>query len=108
MCARYNIPLGEEKEVDGRKVTIASAVYHFVVHKINDPDDNETQTMETTKKISKKRNSKKSLPKSEGSSKVIHMKFASKDTARVSSFMRQYLKDSTCEIQVIPLDLPYR
>ena len=103
MCARYNIPLGEEKEVDGRKVTTASAVYHFVIHKIKDLDDEDVQTMTFTKSKSKRR--KRS---SEQSDKVIHLKFASKHTARVSSFMRQYLKDSTCEIQVIPLDFPYR
>ncbi|XP_065917902.1 3'-5' exoribonuclease HELZ2-like isoform X2 [Dysidea avara] len=106
VCARYNIPLGEEKEVDGRKVTTASAVYHFIIHQIEDEQDGgESQTMVFTKRRSKKQNAKKLV---EGSRKVIHLKFASKDTARVSPFMRQYLKDSTCEIQVIPLDLPYR
>ena len=104
VCARYNIPLGEEKEIDGRKVTTASAVYHFVIHQIEE-DGKESQTMTTTRKRSKKQNIKNGLG---GRSKVIHLKFASKDTARVSPFMRQYLKDSTCEIQVIPLDLPYR
>ena len=105
VCARYDIPLGEEKEVDGRKVTTASAVYHFVIHQIEDPDNNKAQTIVFTKKMSTKKNAKKP---SGDSSKVIHLKFTSKDTARVSPFMRQYLKDSTCEIQVIPLDLPYR
>ncbi|XP_065917904.1 3'-5' exoribonuclease HELZ2-like isoform X2 [Dysidea avara] len=105
VCARYNIPLGEEKEVDGRKVTTASAVYHFVIHQIEDQDGGGSQTMTTSKRSSKKQNAKKSV---ERSGKVIHMKFASKDIARVSPFMRQYLKDSTCEIQIIPLDLPYR
>ena len=108
VCARYNIPLDKEKEVNGRKVTTASAVYHFVIHQIEDPDDSETQTMVTTKKRSKKQNAKKSKSVKQESGKVIHLKFASKDTARVSSFMRQYLKDNTCEIQVIPLNLPYR
>ena len=105
VCARYNIPLNEEKEVDGRKVTTASAVYHFVIHQIEDQDGRESEKMAAAKKQSKKRNSKKVV---EGRSKVIYLKFASKDAARVSSFMKQYLKDSTCEIQVIPLDLPYR
>jgi len=105
VCARYNIPLGEEKEVDGRKVTTASAVYHFIIHQIEDKDSRGSQTMATTRRHSKKQNTKKLIKES---NKVIHMKFASKDTARVSPFMRQYLKDSTCEIQVIPLDLPYR
>jgi len=113
VCARYNIPLGEEREVNGRKVTTASAVYHFVIHKIKEPDDDDdgkTETMITTKKRSKKRNAKKlrSSDKQEICT-VIHLKFTSKDTARVSPFMKQYLmKGSTCEIQVIPLDLPYR
>ena len=105
VCARYNIPLGEEKEVDGRKVTTASAVYHFIIHQIEDKESRGSQTMATTRRRSKKQNTNKLIKES---NKVIHMKFASKDTARVSPFMRQYLKDSTCEIQVIPLDLPYR
>ena len=108
VCARYNIPLCEEKEVDGRKVTTASAVYHFVIHQIEDPNDRETQTMATAKKKSRKQNAYKSKSVKQESNKIVHMKFASKDTARVSPFMRQYLKDSTCEIQVIPVDLPYR
>ena len=110
VCARYNIPLGEEKEVNGRRVTTASAVYHFVIHQIEEPDDNERhQTVFTTKKRFKKQNAKKRRPDNERqSNKVIHMKFASKDIARVSPFMGQYIKDTTCEIQVIPLSLSYR
>jgi len=108
VCARYNIPLVEEKEVNGRKVTTANAVYHFVIHQIEEPDNSRSQTMAPPKKRSKKQNAKKSKSGRQESNKVIHLKFASKDTARVSSFMRQYLKDSTCEIQIIPLDLPYR
>ena len=110
VCARYKIPLGEEKDVDGRKVTTASAVYHFVIHHIKEPDDDEdkTQIVATNKKRTKKRNAKKLRSEKEESSKVIHLKFTSKDTARVSPFMRRYLNNNTCEIQVIPLDLPYR
>ena len=101
VCARYNIPLGEEKEVDGRKVTTASAVYHFIIHHIEDQyGSGKSQTMAAVIK----QNAKMSV---KGSDKVIHLKFASKDTARVSPFMRQYLH-STCEIQVIPLGTPYR
>ena len=80
VCSRYNIPLGEEKEVNGRKVTTASAVYHFVIHQIKDPDG--TETMETIKKRSKKQNSKKLQSHNKESSKVIHLKFASKNTTQ--------------------------
>ena len=38
VCTRYNIPLTEEKKVKGRSVQTASAVYHFVIDKIDDPD----------------------------------------------------------------------
>ena len=86
VCARYNIPLGEEKDVDGRKVTTASAVYHFVIHKIKVPNDDagsKIQTIVTAKRRHKKRNIKKSKSAKQESNnlKVIHMKFASKDTA---------------------------
>jgi len=112
VCARYNIPLGEEKEVNGRKVTTASAVYHFVIHRIKKLEENDygrAQSVATAKKRCKKQNAKKLKTEKQESGTVIHMKFASKNAARVSPFMKQYLmKDSTCEIQVIPLDLPYR
>jgi len=108
VCARYNIPLGEQKDINGMKVGTASAVYHFVIHQIEDPNESRSQTMATSTKRFKKQNAKKSKPDRQENNKVIHLKFTSKDTARVSPFMKQYLKDSTCEIQIIPLDLPYR
>ena len=85
----------------------------MVINQVKEPNNDagsKIQTIDTAKRRHKKRNIKKSKSdKQEGNNlKVIHMKFASKDTARVSSFMKEYLKDSTCEIQVIPLDLPYR
>jgi len=109
VCARYSVPLDEKKEVAGRKVTTASAVYHFIIHHIEAPGGDRTQTITNTQKErSKKPTTKKSTSAKQENDKVIHLKFASKDTARVSPFMKQYLNDSTCEIQVISLDLPYR
>jgi len=103
VCARYNIPLGEEKEVNGRKVTTASAVYHFVIsHILRNEDGSEApRTSETSSEQQDKCSEKMSK-------RILYLKFASKGNARVSPFMKQHLKDSTCEIQVIPLDLPYR
>ncbi|XP_065917898.1 3'-5' exoribonuclease HELZ2-like isoform X3 [Dysidea avara] len=107
VCARYNIPLGKEKEVDGRKVTTANAVYHFIITRIEyegAPNEDDPKTP-TTSKRSEKQHGKYSEMMSK---QKIYLKFANKNTARVSPFMRQYLKDSTCEIQVIALDFPYR
>ena len=101
VCARYNIPLGGEKEVDGRKVTTVSAVYHLVISHIVEEDP-----------LDKAKPSKGNERSSKYSESVhirkIYLKFASKNTARVSSFIKPYLEDNTCEIQVIPLDIPYR
>ena len=94
VCARYNIPLNEQKEVEGRPVQAASAVYHFVIDSISDPDE-------------KGKGFKKS---EEQPSMIVHLKIVSKEAARVSKFMKPYLENSntTCEIQIVPLDVPYR
>ena len=102
VCARYNIPLNEQKEVGGRVVETASAVYHFVIDGIDDPDDDAVAK-------SKKKRLKKSEAE-EQCNRIVHLKIVSKEAARVSKFMKPYLKDprSLCELQIIPLDLPYR
>ena len=105
VCARYNIPLSEQKEVEGRAVETASAVYHFVIDGIDDPNDNDDDvTTKSTKKKSKKSEAKKQP------NKIVHLKIVSKEAVRVSKFMKPYLEDpkSLCEIQIIPLNLPYR
>ena len=102
VCARYNIPLNEEKEAEGRPVQTASAVYHFVIDSISDPDKND----DVTNKLRRKK-----LNKSENQPyKIVHLKIVSKEAARVSKFMKPYLENpkSLCEIQIIPLNLPYR
>ena len=98
VCARYNIPLSGQKEVEGRAVESASAVYHFVIDGIDDAPP-------TTR--SKKRSSKTS---EEQPKLIVHLKIISKEAARVSKFMKQHLENpnSFCEIQIIPLDIPYR
>ena len=98
VCARYNIPLSRQKEVEGRAVETASAVYHFVIDRIDD-------AIATTK--SKKKNSKTS---EEQLKLIVHLKIVSEEAARVSKFMKQHLENSKnlCEIQIIPLDIPYR
>ena len=102
VCARYNIPLNEEKEVEGRPLGAASAVYHFVIDSISDPDENNDT-------VNKRRRKKLKKPECQ-SNKIIHLKIVSKEAARVSEFMKPYLEDlnSVCEIQIIPLNLPYR
>ena len=115
VCARYNIPLSEPKKVEGRDVETASAVYHFVINKIEDPSKNEdaptidTIPLPTKKSKSKKSKSKKSKAK-EKSNTIVHLKIINKEAARVSKFMKPYLEDpkSLCELQIIPLDLPFR
>ena len=99
VCARYNIPLNEEKEVEGRNVKTASAVYHFVIDSINDSDKNDDAANKSRKKN----------PENQPY-KIIHLKIVSKEAARVSRFMKPYLENpkSLCEIQIIPLNLPYR
>ena len=101
VCARYNIPLTEEKKVKGRSVQTASAVYHFVIDKIDDPDKKDDS--------SKKSRGRKSKSKTQPD-KIVHLKIVSKEAARVSKFMKSYLEspNNTCEIQIIPLDIPYR
>ena len=104
VCARYNIPLNEQREVEGRTVETASAVYHFVIDGISDPDDTDDTIKVSRRKKKNIRNSK------EQTSKIIHLKIVSKEAARVSKFMKPYLENSKslCEIQIIPLNLPYR
>ena len=101
VCARYNIPLSEPKTVEGRDVETASAVYHFVIDRI---DENKDLAIATK---SRKRSDKKSekQPKL-----TVHLKMVSKEAGRVSKFMKSYLENpnNLCEIQIIPLDTPYR
>ena len=99
VCARYNIPLSKQKEVEGRVAKTASAVYHFVIDGIEEAEKPE--------KKSKKRKSKKSIGQP---NEVVHLKIVSKEAARVSKFMKPYLENpnNSCEIQIIPLDVPYR
>ena len=101
VCARYNIPLTEEKKVEGRPVQTASAIYHFVIDKIDDPD----QKDDSSKKSRGRKSKSKAQP-----NKIVHLKIVSKEAARVSKFMKSYLEspNNTCEIQIIPLDIPYR
>ena len=106
VCARYNIPLKRSKTVEGRDVETASAVYHFVIDTIETPEK-----PEKLEKKSRKRRSKKPKVQSEvQSNKIVHLKIISKEAARVSEFMKPYLENpnSSCEIQIIPLDIPYR
>ena len=99
VCARYNVPLKKPKTVEGRVVETASAVYHFVIDDIYEP--------EKLGKKSRKRKYKKSKTQP---NEVVHLKIISKEAARVSKFMKPYLENpnSSCEIQIIPLDFPYR
>ena len=105
VCARYNIPLNGSTPVKGRNVQSANAVYHFVIDGIKEEDDNMPET------VSKKQKSTSMKKKKHNhSDQIISLKIVSSDAARVSSFMKPHLEksDSTCEIQVIPLDLPYK
>ena len=101
ICARYNIPLNKEKEVEGRPVQAASAVYHFVIDSISDPDENDTFGKSKGKGFKRSK---------EQPNLIVHLKIVSKEAARVSKFMKPYLENpnSTCEIQIIPLSIPYR
>ena len=101
VCARYNIPLSEPKTVEGRNVETASAVYHFVIDRI---DENKDQSVATK---SRKRTDKKSVKQPKF---TVHLKIVSKEAGRVSKFMKPYLENpnNLCEIQIIPLDTPYR
>ena len=102
VCARYNIPLNEQKEVEGRVVEAASAVYHFVIDGIDELSKNDDTTMKSRKRYSKKSEEQPKL--------IVHLKIVSKEASRVSKFMKQYLESSNslCEIQIIPLVIPYR
>ena len=95
VCARYNIPLNNQKEVNGRVVETACAVYHFVIDKIIDPDD----TVAKSKKVSEGQHNK-----------VVHLKIVNKEAARVSKFMKPYIENpqSLCELQIISLELSCR
>ena len=104
VCARYNIPLNEEKEVEGRPVQTASAVYHFVIDSINDPSKSDDAANKMKKELKFK------MSEQQHPYKIVHLKIVSKEAARFSKFMKPYLENpnSLCEIQIIPLDLPYR
>ena len=97
ICARYNIPLNEPKEVEGRIVETASAVYHFVIDDIIDPDKNDDRVI-------------KSGSSQKEPNKIVHLKIVNKEAARVSKFMRLYLENpkNLCEMQVISLEYTYR
>ena len=101
VCAHYNIPLNEERKIKGRTVETASAVYHFVINKIIVLD----QKDDSSKNSRGRKSKSKAQP-----NLIVHMKIVSKEAARVSKFMKPYLENpnSTCEIQIIPLDVPYR
>ena len=105
VCARYNIPLKKPIIVEGRPVQTASAVYHFVIDSIDDPEIPDKK--DDSSKKSRRRKSKKSQTQPY---KIVHLKIVSKEAARVSKFMKVYLEKPTtsCEIQIIPLDIPYR
>ena len=102
VCARYNIPLDKLVTVKGRPVHSANAVYHFV---IDDIDENESNMTKTTSK--KQKSTSMTKRKQNRSDQTIYLRIISSEAARVSSFMKPYL-DRPCEIQLIPLDLPYK
>ena len=105
VCARYNIPLNESIKVKGRTVHSASAVYHFVIDGIKEKDSIMTKTVSKKQKPTSMTKLKKNHL-----DKIVYLKIVSSEAARVSSFMKAHLKksDSTCEVQIIPLDLPYK
>ena len=95
----------KSRTVEGRTVETASAVYHFVINGISNPDDTDDDATKISKRKRKNiRNSK------EQTSKIIRLKIVSKEAARVSKFMKPYLENSKslCELQIIPLDIPHR
>jgi len=108
VCARYNIPLDGSTKVKGRTVKAASAVYHFVIEDIDYIDEKENDTTKATKK--KKRPVSMVKKKKKQSDKIVYLRIVNTEAARVSSFMKPHLEksDSTCEVQIIPLDLPYK
>jgi len=91
--------LDEPKIVEGKVVHSASAVYHFVITAIDDPDDKKFKSEKSKKS--------KTWPQT---GIIVHLKIVSKEAARVSKFMKPYLENpnNVCEIQIIPLDTPYR
>ena len=99
ICARYNIPLNKQKEVNGRVVKTASAVYHFIIDKIIDPDKIDGTV---TKKLKKR--------SEEQHNKIVRLKIVNKEAARVSKFMKLYVENPTnlCELQIIALELSCR
>ena len=101
VCARYNIPLDRPEEVKGRTVHSANAVYHFVIDDIEEKEDDKMKAHYSISKTKRKKNHP---------DKVIYLKIVSSEAARVSSFMKPYLEKSksTCEVQLIPPDLPYK
>ena len=101
VCARYNIPLKKQTTVEGRIVETASVVYHFVINSIKEP--------EILEKKPQRKRSKKSKTHAQPY-RVVHLKIINKEAARVSKFMKPYLENpnNSCEIQIIPLDIPYR
>ena len=102
MCARYSIPLDTPVTVKGRPVHSANAVYHFVIDAI---EENESNMAKTANK--KQRSTSLTQRKQIRSDQTIYLRIVSSEAARVSSFMKPYL-DRPCEIQLIPLDLPYK
>ena len=102
VCARYNIPLKKPIIVEGRPVQTASAVYHFVIDKIDDHDKKDDSSKKSRRKRSKQCKAQPST--------IVHLKIVSKEAARVSKFMKSHLEKPTslCEIQIIPLNIPYR
>ena len=99
VCVRYNIPLDKPVTVKGRAVHSANAVYHFVIDAIQEDYSKMTKTASKKQKLTSMTKRKQNL--------IIHLRIVSSKAARVSSFMKPYL-DRPCEIQLIPLDLPYK
>ena len=108
VCARYNIPLKKPTTIEGRVVETANVVYHFVIDSIDEPECPEEMEKKPIRRR-RRRRSKKSNSKTQPY-KVVHLKIISKEAGRVSKFMKPYLENpnSSCEIQIIPLDIPYR
>ena len=102
VCARYSIPLDKPVTVKGRSVHNANAIYHFVIDAI---EENESSMANTTSK--KQKSTSLTKRKQIRSDQTIYLRIVSSEAARVSSFMKPYL-DRPCEIQLIPLDLPYK
>ena len=101
VCAHYNIPLDVLQEVKGRTIYAAIAVYHFVIYAIEEKENDMIKTHHSISMTKRKNNHP---------DKVIYLRIVSSEAARGSSFKKPYLEKSksTCEVQLIPLDLPYK